>query len=164
MTDQWTSVPSERVVELAQALVDLPWPVAVEDITPLLEELGWVEIAPDLYTYTTGLEITPDLATAAKAQGELTSIDVNLVDYDKEPSEEREEFVKDVGGSNVLALSDVFGESEIPPFPRQSDIAFWNLPNGARLSHIVTPKMVTLWVDSPRMAAAKRTIAKNPEL
>ncbi len=157
-----TRVPVADVVRIARALAELPWPVPVDAITPQLAALGWRPVRPGMFTYVTGLGVTPDVASASKARGELATVSLNLVDRADDASAERERFIQDTSGGYVLALSEEFGPATPAPFPRQHAESSWDLDSGARLTLTATPAMITLAVDSPVMRAARRA-AGRPE-
>lgn len=164
MAEQWKAVSPETVTDIAQKLVNLSWPVAADAITPTLESLfGWTPVREDIPAYYTHLGISPGLGRAVKADGNLTRVGLDLVDRDNDESPARNDWIHDVGGSYVLALKEAFGQSRVPPFPRQRDVSFWEMPNRSRLTLTATTQMITLEIESPRLAGAHRTLAKHPD-
>lgn len=150
------------VVDLAAALAGLSWPVSSDAGAKILGTLGWRPLRPGMPAFATGLGITPDVATVAQVDGEITTISVNLIDYIDEEGPAREAFASEAFGAYVVAMKDRFGDSRIPPFPRDHDASYWDMAGGSRVTVLGTDMMATLMVESPALAEAKRAHAARP--
>ncbi|HHW83743.1 MAG TPA: hypothetical protein GX743_08040 [Actinomycetales bacterium] len=160
----WNHADPDQVVELAEAMMDVQWPVPKEDVPALAEQLGWRQVRADVPAYYTGLPISPDLGTSQAAEGELTRLTAHLVDREPAQSEEFSQWLLEVSGSYVVALKERFGPSRVNTFPSDHLASMWDCESGAVLSLVTTPTTIQLKVESPRIVDARRVIAQNPDL
>lgn len=156
----WNSVANERAVETACALVELAWPVAEDEFPALAQELRWTPVAPGLLAFHSDLGVTPDLAMAAKVKGDVREITVNLVDAADSDDAARRAFLDETCARYREALQSEFGDPVMRVDEASIQESTWVFESGAACSLTLTPKMVSLRVDSPRQAHVRGVVRR----
>ncbi|MEI2730782.1 MAG: DUF6301 family protein [Dermatophilaceae bacterium] len=157
----WNRVSEADFRRQVGVLANLPWPVSFADASSVATtQLGWTQWSKS--TFLANLGVAPGSGRVLYLDdGEVSSIHLSLTDSSHDESDERDTFQHEAFSFYAQILKDMYGRGTHAPFPRKHDEMFWDLPSGARVVLIVSIATGGVSVLSPRLAEARRGIARG---
>ncbi|MEI2730786.1 MAG: DUF6301 family protein [Dermatophilaceae bacterium] len=153
--------PEADVRRQVDVRANLPWPVTFHDATNVsTTHLGWTQWTES--TFLANLGVHPGAGRIYYLDDdEVSSIHLDLTDYSRDESDERDTFQHEAFSFYTKILKDMYGPGTHAPFPRTHDEMFWDLPSGARVVLVVGIATASTSILSPRLAQARRVNARG---
>ena len=157
----WNRVSEADFRRQVGVLAHLPWPVSFADASSVATtQLGWTQWSKA--TFLAHLGVDPGAGRIYHLHdGEASRIELDLTDYSRDESDERDTFQHQAFSFYAKILQDMFGPGTHAPFPRTHDEMFWDLPSGARVVLVVGIATASTSILSPRLAQANRINARG---
>ncbi|MEI2730789.1 MAG: DUF6301 family protein [Dermatophilaceae bacterium] len=157
----WNRVSEADFRRHVGVLARLPWPVTFADVAAVVTtQLGWTPLTRSGYWANLGVE--RGMGSISKVDNdEVSSIHVDLTDFSKDESDERDTFQHEAFSFYAQILEDMYGAGTHAPFPRTHDEMYWDLPSGPRIVLVVGIATATVSILSPRLTQARRVIARG---
>ncbi len=157
----WNRVSEADFRRQVDVLANLPWPVSFADVCNVVTtQLGWTELIEGIFHAHLGVD--PGSGSIFKLDdGEVSRIELDLTDYSRDKSDERDTFQHEAFSFYAQTLKDMYGPGTHAPFPRKHDEKFWDLPSGARVVLVVGIATASTSILSPRLTQARRINARG---